>query len=464
VISTRLHEVLGYQVSIGDLNVDKQSRKLIIKDFGLSLSKESAIFFKIGKLEGILPEDYNDVDEIVIDSLMASNLSLPLMESESPSETKASEAYKEFYDVDTILEVSKANSSKMLQERFSDLKSLLTRYKLTKSESSACKSKKRKKKCNAIKAKKLKIQKEILALVENKQLFNLKDIIKENGPAVQRFEFNDHNIFKFLIKDHQNKVSDSLVLFMKKLYDAQFINLTSSDKIPHLTIKEIFIREKISKAATKELVGSIKDLSSDRSKMKDKTLFRVQGDFDKYNMKGVSFRMLLHRGKNNAVSMNSHILDMNFDGHTLFNGDREKLQINKANGSVKVKAFIFGGLPKGSITTDLKEVSFNSIGYGKGISKLKNLNVLTNYERKEEGSYTDSIVTLPKGFKIDKIKDFEKKASNELEDLINSNEEMLNTYDVFLKNYAVNFNLTNEDLKKLWPSYKSNNIRLDNQQ
>uniref|UniRef100_UPI003566F5AD hypothetical protein n=1 Tax=Halobacteriovorax sp. TaxID=2020862 RepID=UPI003566F5AD len=65
--------------------------------------------------------------------------------------------------------------------------------------------------------------------------------------------------------------------------------------------------------------------------------------------------------------------------------------------------------------------------------------------------------------KISKIEEFEKTASKELEEVLNSDEEMLSTYDVFLKNFSVNFNLINEELLKVWPSYKATNIRLGNQ-
>lgn len=474
VFSKRIEHILGFKTKYGAFEIDAKTNEFWIKNFDLILMSDEEPFLRIGEIKGKLPSSYQVSDEIILKEVKGTQIELPMLNNQKAWKLALSAnmpkiAYR-FYDVEAIKEISKSAYSKPLTKRFDKLKSLLNIYTMSKRDLSRCK-KINSKRCQRIKRQKLKVTKQINDVLEDKRIIKLDDILGTES-KLQIAELTKQNLFMALLKKRQEKVVDAVDTILRAMYSAQFLD-KQDDTMPHLTIENFLFNEKATVVSEKELVGAIRNFSSLESRRDQKMVIRFQGDFDRYNLKGVNFRIASHKGKKAAVSTNSSIREMDLGHFDLMDDEGVLMAFKDIAGSARIKSFIHDGQGQGSINYEFLKgrILHNLIDKHplmatvRGMEKEFPMTLSTSYQRGERGEFTDVVVESKKGKELSKkqLDSVKSAIVKTLEEELNKNEEMIATLKTFLTGYKKNLDKESDIVKSIWPEFKVPEITLDNQ-
>ncbi|MDD0852472.1 hypothetical protein HBN50_05150 [Halobacteriovorax sp. GB3] len=367
-----LSSLIGLNVTLGSFELDEKSKHLVMKDISIAFhGEEPFLIFEEGEARLGMKEQ----DQTVINFLEFRGIKkLTFFEGAAPGVSANLDLLNKENMDKFILELQ----DKINEINGDQVSSIIESLKVSKSELKTCKRSKRN--CRKIKlAKKEKISK-VLELIDIKKI--AEKPMSEGGRGLFTISATKESLlaasFRPLLDQRLGMMNKLMLTIHKAFFD-------TDKKISHkILFKEIWIRDK-KKDQNKEFVAGVKNLTSNPSLNADKTVFRMQGDIVDQGIRGVNLRLVIHKGKNNAVSVNGTIGQYPISSLSLNIDDMLSAQLSNLETSIKIKTFVLNEKSQGSYN-----LSLNNLEVESAKSEYLNLKKSTLVSRRVNSYYESS--------------------------------------------------------------------------
>ena len=368
-ISTRLMDSLGLKVHIEKAEIVNGNELLLNNVSIYGMSSPEIPFLVIGTLRGFYNvDDLNNKNIYNIENATAENLILPYFEISDSANNLSKKLNSNFREIfkewDNLEEIEKIRAKIINLNRGSKLLSLKRATEIFK------KSKELELLLpdDGLKSlKKSRIKDHIKSLKHGIKLFEKgqsSDLDMKAAPILgkqmSRFlskkDFFELELWEFLVKKKMGQFVSELMSNLNQFYKAQFYSPGSSEELPHLYFKKIFFQEGVD-GSDKWLIGHILNLASN-PKSYPKTEILVQGNFEKYNLKGIDLRSNVYRDQNKVITFQLSVLGLSIKDYVFYEDKGVALKVNEATGKLDVRGIIRKDQSNGDVSYKMSNIDF----------------------------------------------------------------------------------------------------------
>lgn len=208
----------------------------------------------------------------------------------------------------------------------------------------------------------------------------IESFIQSKNELVKKNGFFEKDFFEFLFDDQLKKDGKKVAIALRALYKAQFYSVKAREDFPHLIIDKIKIFEKFRPDDKNVLVGFINNLSSRHDGNRKKMKILLQGDFSKYDIKGLDIRVGIFKDDNKIITYTGRVEEFPMKKRVLYEDDKRVVFSLPSIGRFAFK----GTVHKSEVRADLSYETLNLKFYHSPVHDKVITQLLTKYESNEK--------------------------------------------------------------------------------
>lgn len=172
-------------------------------------------------------------------------------------------------------------------------------------------------------------------------------------------QIREIELIEFLFDKKFESLGQSIIGNLRELYKAQFFSPEAKENFPQLTFDKIDILEKISPDAQNVMVGFLSNVSSLSSgKDIDKIKILIQGDFEKYNIKGIDARFGIYKDDNKIITYNVKVKEVPLKNFIIYEDEKRALMAEEVKGFIALKGIVHKAEVRGDLTYLMSDLKF----------------------------------------------------------------------------------------------------------
>lgn len=359
VFEKRLTQMTGMNVRVKDIHV-YQDRNLVVLNRVSILDTALNEIIVLEEIKGEYDSEKYLEDEFYFKEMTIDGIELAFMERAKSIDNRNRtrpliERYKEFLKVEEYMAAAEKRYSVVYLEREQILTAQMKTVEKCKQDvESQEASEEMKEKLEVC----LKLANRMLTQFSERPYNDYELFPNKNVSILERPQFFVGEFLEDLIAPQLNDIGKNLTVNLRSVYKSQFSYAALDEKLNHVVVDKIKIYEKFRPDSQKVLVGFIENLSSKANDTSKPLNILVQGDFEKYNLRGINTKIKAFKEGNRVVTFNINVADAELENLIIPIDNDQYINVGKYQGEIKIGGIVHHGTTQGSMKFNIKDIQF----------------------------------------------------------------------------------------------------------